>query len=147
MARAEKHLYLLRHAKSSWDDPGLADRDRPLAPRGRRAAKAMGDHLRREHIAPAVVLCSSARRAEETLERIAPSLSDDASNYKAAQQVLGGRYSWLEEGIPDPSGEGPMIAGQPEQVSEQPAAEAQAGHDGGKRRGFRRKKPVAAKVQ
>jgi len=79
VARADKHLYILRHAKSSWDDPALADRDRPLAPRGRRAAKAMGDHLRRKHIAPAVVLCSSARRAEETLERIARSLSDDAT--------------------------------------------------------------------
>jgi alkylation response protein AidB-like acyl-CoA dehydrogenase len=67
--------------------------------------------------------------------------NDDATNYKAAQQVLDGRYSWLEEGIPDPSGEGPMIAGQPEAVSEQaPAAEP-------RRRGFRRKKPVAAKVQ
>jgi phosphohistidine phosphatase len=79
MARAEKHLFLLRHAKSSWDDPGLADRDRPLAPRGRRAAKAMGDHLRRKRIAPAVVLCSSARRAKETLELIAPSIGDDAA--------------------------------------------------------------------
>jgi alkylation response protein AidB-like acyl-CoA dehydrogenase len=40
--------------------------------------------------------------------------NDDAHNYKAAQNVLDGRYSWLEEGIPDPSGEGPLIAGQPE---------------------------------
>jgi phosphohistidine phosphatase len=79
MARTEKRLFLLRHAKSSWDDPGLADRDRPLAPRGRRAAKAMRDHLRRKRITPAVVLCSSARRAQETLERIAPSLGDDAT--------------------------------------------------------------------
>jgi phosphohistidine phosphatase len=79
MTPAEKRLFLLRHAKSSWDDPGLADRERPLAPRGRRAAKAMGDHLRRKRIAPAVVLCSPARRAQETLERIAPSLGDDAT--------------------------------------------------------------------
>jgi phosphohistidine phosphatase len=34
-----KHLFLLRYAKSSWDDPALADHDRPLARRGRRAAK------------------------------------------------------------------------------------------------------------
>jgi phosphohistidine phosphatase len=79
MARAEKRLFLLRHAKSSWDDPGLADHDRPLAPRGRRAAKAMGDHLRRRRITPEVVLCSSARRAQETLEGIAPLVGDAAA--------------------------------------------------------------------
>ncbi|MBV8432248.1 MAG: histidine phosphatase family protein, partial [Solirubrobacterales bacterium] len=42
-----KHLYLLRHAKSSWDDPGLEDHDRPLAPRGRKAAKVIGAYLKR----------------------------------------------------------------------------------------------------
>jgi phosphohistidine phosphatase len=66
----ERRLYLLRHAKSSWSDPGLADHDRPLAPRGRRAAKAIGRHLRDQGIEPALVLCSSATRARETLERI-----------------------------------------------------------------------------
>jgi phosphohistidine phosphatase len=69
-----KRLYLLRHAKSSWDQPALADRDRPLAPRGRRAAKVMAEHLRREGIAPELVLCSPSRRTRQTLKRIAPSL-------------------------------------------------------------------------
>ena len=66
-----KRLFLLRHAKSSWDDPQLADHDRPLAPRGRRAAKRMAAHLREADIQPALVLCSSARRARETLELLA----------------------------------------------------------------------------
>lgn len=65
-----KRLYLLRHAKSSWDEPRLADRDRPLAPRGRRASKAMAGHLREEGIAPALVLCSPSVRTRETLDRI-----------------------------------------------------------------------------
>jgi phosphohistidine phosphatase len=69
-----KALYLLRHAKSSWDDPYLPDHDRPLAPRGRRAARKLGDHLRRAGIAPALVLCSTARRAAETLDAILPAL-------------------------------------------------------------------------
>jgi phosphohistidine phosphatase len=60
-------LYLLRHAKSSWDDPSLSDRDRPLAPRGVRAADLMGEHLRSAGIEPSVVLCSPATRARETL--------------------------------------------------------------------------------
>jgi phosphohistidine phosphatase len=60
-------LYLLRHAKSSWDDPSLADRERPLAPRGRRATDMMGEHLRSSGIEPSIVLCSPAVRARETL--------------------------------------------------------------------------------
>ena len=65
-----RRLLLLRHAKSSWDDPSLADRDRPLNPRGRRAATSMGQYLREHHLAPDLVLCSSAARTRETLERL-----------------------------------------------------------------------------
>ncbi len=68
-------LFLLRHAKSSWDDPALADHDRPLAPRGRRAAALMADHLRARGIAPTLVLCSSSMRTRETLEAIADGLA------------------------------------------------------------------------
>jgi phosphohistidine phosphatase len=68
-----KRLFLLRHAKSSWKDEGLADRDRPLAGRGRRAAKVMARHLQEEKISPALVLCSPARRTRETLEGVSPS--------------------------------------------------------------------------
>jgi phosphohistidine phosphatase len=67
-----KRLYLLRHAKSSWSDPDLPDRERPLAGRGRRAAKAMSRHLREAGVDPDLVLCSPARRTRETLERIEP---------------------------------------------------------------------------
>jgi phosphohistidine phosphatase len=70
-------LYLLRHAKSSWDEPGLADHERPLAPRGRRATELIAKHIRRERIAPELVLCSTARRARETFEGIAPAIGDD----------------------------------------------------------------------
>ena len=72
-----KRLFLLRHAKSSWDDPGLADHDRPLAPRGERAAKVIARYLREERIAPDLVLCSSSRRTRETLDRIAPALGNE----------------------------------------------------------------------
>jgi phosphohistidine phosphatase len=68
------HVHLLRHAKSRWKDPELADHDRPLAGRGRRAAKAIARHLRDEGIEPELVLCSTARRARETLERVQPAL-------------------------------------------------------------------------
>jgi len=75
MARPDsKRLYLLRHAKSNWDDPELADHERPLAPRGQRAAKAIATHIAAEGIEPALVLCSSAVRTRETLDRITPAL-------------------------------------------------------------------------
>jgi phosphohistidine phosphatase len=65
-----KHLVLVRHAKSSWSDPNLADHDRPLNRRGREAATAMGGHLRGSGWHPDLVLCSSATRARQTLERL-----------------------------------------------------------------------------
>jgi phosphohistidine phosphatase len=73
-----KHLFLLRHAKSSWDDSTLADHDRPLAPRGRQAARVMAEHLRRKGIEPELVLCSSSRRTRQTLTRLAPALRENA---------------------------------------------------------------------
>jgi phosphohistidine phosphatase len=71
-----KRLWLLRHAKSSWDDPSLADADRPLAPRGRRAAELMAAHLAVSDVRPSVVLCSSSLRTRETLAAILPALGD-----------------------------------------------------------------------
>ena len=72
--RIKNRLYLLRHAKSAWDDPGLSDDQRPLAPRGERAARRMAEHFRESGIDPALVLCSPARRARQTLESVASSL-------------------------------------------------------------------------
>jgi phosphohistidine phosphatase len=63
-------LYVLRHAKSSWDDATLDDHDRPLTGRGRRAAALIGKHMAKEGIRPQIVLCSSATRARQTLERL-----------------------------------------------------------------------------
>jgi phosphohistidine phosphatase len=67
-----RQLFLLRHAKSSWDDPGLDDHERPLAPRGERAVKVLADHLHVNGISPTLVLCSTSRRTRETLEGVSP---------------------------------------------------------------------------
>jgi phosphohistidine phosphatase len=64
----DRRLLLIRHAKSSWDDPALPDRKRPLSGRGRKAAARVGGYLRREDLRPDLVLCSPATRARETLE-------------------------------------------------------------------------------
>lgn len=71
-----KRLLLLRHAKSSWDDPALPDRERPLAPRGHRAAERMAGYLRSGVPHPDLVLCSSALRTRQTLEHVALALGD-----------------------------------------------------------------------
>ena len=83
-----KHrIYLMRHAKSSWDDPGLADHDRPLAKRGRKAARRLGDHFREAGVTPDLVLCSSAVRATETLEGVRAGLPPETR-----VEIEGGLY-------------------------------------------------------
>ena len=67
-----RQLLLLRHAKSSWDDPKLPDHARPLNGRGRQAASAMRQALRQLSLSPDVVLVSSARRTLQTLEALGP---------------------------------------------------------------------------
>ena len=59
-------LILIRHAKSAWDAPDLDDFSRPLAPRGRAAARWVGETMRREGWTPDLVLCSAASRTRET---------------------------------------------------------------------------------
>jgi phosphohistidine phosphatase len=74
-----KRLLLLRHAKSSWDDPALADFDRPLAPRGRKAAERMGRELAARNWLPQLALVSSAARTRETWGLVAAALSGSVS--------------------------------------------------------------------
>ncbi len=73
-----KTLFLLRHAKSSWSEPGLADFDRPLNARGRRAAPLIARHLAHGGLLPGLILCSAARRTRETLALMLPCLARDA---------------------------------------------------------------------
>lgn len=74
-----KTLYLLRHAKSAWDNAGLSDHQRPLAQRGRRAAPLIGAALA-DKLEPTPVCASSACRAQQTLEYLCqgwPALADE----------------------------------------------------------------------
>ena len=72
-----KTVLLLRHAKSSWNHPSLGDFDRPLAPRGRKAAPRIARFMRAEGLIPDVVFCSAALRALETWALVAPGLDAD----------------------------------------------------------------------
>jgi len=66
-----KTLTVMRHAKSSWDDPGLNDFDRPLNARGRKAARAMGKELKHRGFKFDQVIASPAMRVRETLNDFA----------------------------------------------------------------------------
>jgi phosphohistidine phosphatase len=99
------HLYLLRHAKSAWTDASLRDHDRPLAPRGERAATRMGIYLAGREPAPTLVLCSSARRAQQTLERILvrlgpqPEVRIDPEIYAAGSAQLLRRIAGVDPAV------------------------------------------------
>lgn len=69
-----KRIYLLRHAKSSWDDTDMDDFQRPLNPRGRKAARRMAAFLSERAIRPALVLCSAAARTRATYDILEPAL-------------------------------------------------------------------------
>jgi len=89
-----KTIFLLRHAKSSWDDTSRDDHDRPLNQRGERAAALVGQFLKQESLIPDLILCSSAKRTQETLARLQAIIGDDhpaliePDLYLAAADVL-----------------------------------------------------------
>jgi phosphohistidine phosphatase len=95
-------LHVLRHAKSSWTDSRLADAERPLAPRGRKAAKQLARWADEHDVRPEVVVCSSALRARQTLERVLPGLggpevSTEDSLYGASTESLFARVKALPD--------------------------------------------------
>ena len=73
-----KTLHLVRHAKSSWKDASLADRDRPLKKRGRHDARIMAEYMRRAGFRCDSVFSSPAARAVQTLETMRKRLALDA---------------------------------------------------------------------
>ena len=81
-----KTLFLVRHAKSSWDDTAIPDKDRPLNDRGKRAAPRMGKRLAKRDVKVDVILSSPASRAIRTAEIIA-----DELDYKHKHIVVDAR--------------------------------------------------------
>ena len=83
-------LILMRHAKSSWDDPAQDDFDRPLNGRGRRSAPAIAEWLVDKGHLPDIVLVSGARRTVETWERMAATMPETATMQSAPALYLAG---------------------------------------------------------
>jgi phosphohistidine phosphatase len=78
-------LHLLRHAKSSWDDASVHDHERPLAPRGRRTVALLRQHLDQTALAVDLVLCSSARRTQQTWAGVSAGVQTDPRVVIAAE--------------------------------------------------------------
>lgn len=91
-----KRLYLLRHAKSVQTADLNGDHERPLAPRGVTATERLTRYLRGQETHPSLVLCSSARRTLETLERIAPALRGDPDVTVDAQLYCASSWQLLQ---------------------------------------------------
>ena len=100
-----RSLLLMRHAKSSWDDPLLPDHDRPLAPRGLRDAPRIGRWLVREGHLPDRILCSSARRAQQTCEAVRAEIPSAPEPVFLPQLYEFGRISPLLDAIASHGGD------------------------------------------
>lgn len=79
-------LFLIRHAKSSWDEPGLSDKERPLNKRGKKDAPMMGGILAERNEIPELIYASPAERAYKTAEAIA-----EKTGYKKAKIIKDNR--------------------------------------------------------
>jgi phosphohistidine phosphatase len=88
-----KMVWLLRHAKSSWENDATPDHDRPLAPRGHKAGKRLRRFASENGLCPELVICSTALRARSTLDLVLPGLGAsrielDGDIYLAATDTL-----------------------------------------------------------
>jgi phosphohistidine phosphatase len=124
-----KTIWLLRHAKSSWPDDDTPDRERPLAPRGRRAAATIAAYLADHHVAPDLVLCSPALRARETLDLVRAALPAttavevEEELYGAPAATIVGRLRRLPDAV-----DGVLVVGHNPGLQELAATLAPAAH-------------------
>jgi phosphohistidine phosphatase len=82
-----KTLLLVRHAKSSWDKPGLSDIERPLNERGKKDAPEMAKRLKERNIIPDLFLSSPARRARKTARIFAEELGADKEQVRNNEEL------------------------------------------------------------
>ena len=96
-----KTIHLIRHAKSSWDNPGLSDINRPLADRGINDCEIMGKHLIAAGWNHRQIYCSQARRAQQTISGIADSMPQMRIEWQIDPQLYtfssGVLVDWLSQ--------------------------------------------------
>ncbi len=108
-----KTLYLLRHAKSSWDNPGLSDHDRPLNDRGEKDAPRMGKRMRKHGVKPDLICSSTATRAITTARKASEEMGytlDDIQQTRKLYHAEGEEMLEFLRSIPE-SHESVMLVG------------------------------------
>lgn len=98
-----KELLILRHAKSSWDDPSLDDHDRPLNKRGLRDAPRMGKLIKDENCVPDLIVSSTSERTRQTVRHVRETGGFDTKT-KYLEELYGtpaGAYVKVIQGIKD----------------------------------------------
>lgn len=111
----ERHVVLVRHAKSAWPH-GVPDHERPLAGKGRRNARAVGAWFATEGPRPQAVLCSDALRARHTWEIVAASIPGDPPRVRYEPRLYGAGpldVLGLLHGVPDPVATVVVVGHQP----------------------------------
>lgn len=99
-----KTLILVRHAKSSWDNPSLSDFDRPLNDRGLRDAPRMGKRLRENSVVPDMLVSSPANRALSTCKIIAEKIQFPAERIQTEKNLYHAdenEFLWIVQELPD----------------------------------------------
>jgi phosphohistidine phosphatase len=91
-----KTLLVLRHAKSSWKEPWLADHDRPLKKRGKQDAPRMGVLIRDEGLVPDIILSSTAKRAQITARVVAENCGYDGELELTRELYLADAEMYIE---------------------------------------------------
>lgn len=94
-----KTLYVIRHAKSSWDVKTLDDIERPLSERGKRDAPRMGKRLKEKDIHPDLIMSSPAKRAFSTAKKIAKILKYPKEAIKVDKKLYHGDEDTMLESL------------------------------------------------
>ncbi len=87
-----KTLYLVRHAKASWEEPGVSDADRPLIPKGVKRTKLVVDFLLKRGTSIDLIVSSPAVRALETAKIVAAGLNYPLNKIKTDRKIYDGYY-------------------------------------------------------
>lgn len=88
-----KKIYLIRHSKSSWSEPGMDDFDRPLNKRGKTTLPYMAGRLKAFKIKPDLILSSPAKRAKKTAQAIADGVGYDKSKISFQDSLYDSSYT------------------------------------------------------